>query len=51
MNIPDNIFESLETILWVKILKFFYADPGAGYGIFLTLDQGWKIQIRIRDAE
>jgi hypothetical protein len=28
MNYPDNISESLETILWVKILKFFDADPG-----------------------
>jgi hypothetical protein len=28
MNIPDHIFESLETIFLVKILKFFDADPG-----------------------
>ncbi len=26
MNNPDHIFESLETIFWVKILKFL--DPG-----------------------
>ncbi len=26
MNIPDHISESLETIFWVKILKFFDAD-------------------------
>jgi hypothetical protein len=26
MNSPDHISESLETIFWVKILKFF--DPG-----------------------
>jgi hypothetical protein len=26
MNNPDHIFESLETIFWVKILKFFDAD-------------------------
>jgi hypothetical protein len=26
--------------LWVKILKFFYADPDPG--IFLTRDTGWK---------
>jgi hypothetical protein len=44
MNIPDHIFESLETIFWVKILEFFDADPGSG--IFLTLDLGWKIRIR-----
>jgi hypothetical protein len=36
MNNPDHISESLETIFWVKILKFFEADPG------------WK-KIRIRD--
>jgi hypothetical protein len=36
--IPDYryISDSLETIFWVKILKFFDADPG----IFLTLDPG-----------
>jgi hypothetical protein len=28
MNNPDHISESLETIIWVKILKFFYADQG-----------------------
>jgi hypothetical protein len=30
MNMPDHISESLETIFWVKILKFFDedADPG-----------------------
>jgi hypothetical protein len=28
MNNPDHISQSLETIFWVKILKFFYADPG-----------------------
>jgi hypothetical protein len=28
MNNPDHIFESLETVFWVKILKFFDADPG-----------------------
>jgi hypothetical protein len=38
MNIPDHISESLETILWVKILTFFDAD--ADPGIFLTLDPG-----------
>jgi hypothetical protein len=25
---PDHISWSLETIFWVKILKFFDADPG-----------------------
>jgi hypothetical protein len=40
MNIPDHSSESLETIFWVKILKFFGADLEPG--IFLTLDPGWK---------
>ncbi len=30
MNNPDHISESLETIFWVKILKFFDANPGSG---------------------
>jgi hypothetical protein len=32
MNIPDHISESLETISWVKILKFFDADADQGFG-------------------
>jgi hypothetical protein len=32
---PDHISESLETIFWVKILKFFDADPG-------PRNPGWK---------
>jgi hypothetical protein len=28
MNNLDHISESLETIFWVKIFKFFDADPG-----------------------
>ncbi len=27
---------------FIKILKFFYADPDPGSGIFLTLDPGWN---------
>jgi hypothetical protein len=38
MNVPDHISESLETIFWLKILKFFNADPGSV--IFLALDPG-----------
>jgi hypothetical protein len=39
MNIPDHIFESLETMFWgLKILKFFDVDANPGSGIFLTLD-------------
>jgi hypothetical protein len=30
MNKPEHIFESLETIFGVKILKFFDAEPGSG---------------------
>jgi hypothetical protein len=39
MNNPDHLSESLETIFWIKILKFFDADPGSGMG---------KIRIRER---
>ncbi len=28
MKNPDHISESLETIFWVEILKFFVADSG-----------------------
>jgi hypothetical protein len=28
MNNPGHISESRETIIWVKIIKFFDADPG-----------------------
>jgi hypothetical protein len=38
MNIPDHISESLETIFWVTILKFF--DVDADQEMFLTLDPG-----------
>jgi hypothetical protein len=44
MNIPDHISESLETIFWVKIIKFPDAYVGPDPGIFLTLEResGWK---------
>jgi hypothetical protein len=44
INISDHISESLESIFWVKILKFFDADgdPDPGSEILLTLDPGWK---------
>jgi hypothetical protein len=42
MNNPDHISESLETIFWVKILKFFDADPGSGMKTNRTWDPGWK---------
>ncbi len=48
MNILDHISESLETIIWVKILKFYDADTDPG--IFLTLDLGPGMEkIWIRD--
>ncbi len=30
MNIPDHFSESLETVLGLKVLKFFDADPNLG---------------------
>ncbi len=42
MNISDHIFKGLETIFWVKILKFFDADPDSW--IFLTLDPGFGVE-------
>jgi hypothetical protein len=48
MNIPDHMSESLETIFWVKILKFFNADPRSGDGN--NSDPGFGMEkIRIRD--
>jgi hypothetical protein len=44
MNIPDHISEILKTIFWLKILKFFVADPDPGSGIFFY--PGWIILIR-----
>ncbi len=44
MNNPDHISKSLETIFWVKILKFFDAYPGSGIrdGNSRIRDPGWK---------
>jgi hypothetical protein len=42
MNNPNHISESLETIFWVKILKFFDADPGTRMEEIRILDLGWK---------
>jgi hypothetical protein len=42
MNKPDHISESLDTIFWVKILKFFDADPGSGMEKICIRDPGWK---------
>jgi hypothetical protein len=43
ITIPDHISESLETIFWVKILKFFKADPESGI-------QDDKIRSRIHNT-
>jgi hypothetical protein len=50
MHIPDHKSESLETIFWVKILKFFDADgnPNPGSGNLLDPGSG-MVKIRIRD--
>ncbi len=45
MNISDHISESLETIFWVKIVKFLDADVDPDPGIFLSLDLGSGINI------
>jgi hypothetical protein len=42
MNILDHFSGSFETVLMLKMLKFFDADPDPGYGTFLTLDPGRK---------
>jgi hypothetical protein len=42
MNDPDHISESLKTIFWVKILKFFDEDPGSGMEKIPIRDPGWK---------
>jgi hypothetical protein len=39
MNNPHHISESLETIFWVIILKFFDADPGSRMGKIRILDE------------
>jgi hypothetical protein len=47
MNNPDHNLESLETMFWVMILKFFDADPGSGMEKF-----GSGVEkIRIRDPQ
>jgi hypothetical protein len=39
-NIPDHIFESLERIFWLKILKFFDADADPDPGSRNLFDPG-----------
>jgi hypothetical protein len=40
MNIPDHISDSIETIFWFKILKFFDADADPGSGNLFDLGSG-----------
>jgi hypothetical protein len=54
MNIPDHIYESLETIFGSKMFEFFDADPDPGSGIFWPWiwDPGWtKFGYLIRDKQ
>ncbi len=50
MSNPDHIFESLETIFLVKILKFFDADPGwkkFGSGIRINIPRPQLLQDKL----
>ncbi len=51
MNNPDHISESLKKIIfWVKIHKFFDADPRSGIYKIRIRDPGWKkFRSRIQD--
>jgi hypothetical protein len=40
LNITDNFFESMKQFFWIKLLKFFDADPGSG--IFLPWIQNLR---------
>jgi hypothetical protein len=40
INNPNHISERLETIFWVKILKFFEADPKSGMEKIRIWDPG-----------
>jgi hypothetical protein len=42
MNNLFQISESLETVSWVEILKFFDADPGSWMEKIRIQDPGWK---------
>jgi hypothetical protein len=49
IRILDHISESFEIVFWVKILKFFHADPGSGMGNFGSGMK--KLRIGIRDGK
>jgi hypothetical protein len=44
-NIQDHISESIETIFWVKILKFFDADADPDPGSGNLFDPGSVIRV------
>ncbi len=50
MNSPDHISESLETIVLVKILKFFYADQGSRIRDGKNLDPQHCVREMERDS-
>ncbi len=48
MNKQDHISDSLETVFWVNILKFFDADPGwKKYGSWINIPdpQDWYLLV------
>jgi hypothetical protein len=50
MNIAEHISESLETIVWFQMLKFFDADADPGSGNLVDPRSGIRDgKIRIRD--
>jgi hypothetical protein len=49
MKNPDHISESLATIFWIKILKFFDEDPRSGMEKIQIRDPGGMEKIQVRD--
>jgi hypothetical protein len=49
MNNPDHISESLETILWVKILKFYDSDPVCEMEKIRIRD-GKNVNVKLRNS-
>jgi hypothetical protein len=47
MNNPDHISESLESIFYAKILKFFDADPRSG----MEKIRIWDLEFNIPDPQ
>ncbi len=51
MNKPVHISESLETIFWIKIFKFFDANPGSEMKKFGSGMEKFKSGINIPDPQ